>query len=371
PYPGGLIESIAFSPDGDLLAAAVNDEIWLRQVSDGEVIARLDGHEGRIFDLTFSPDGQYLASSSNDQTAVLWKVRKDGNGWAFEFLHTLAHNDWVRTLAFSPDSTTLATGAFDSSIVLWNIPDGQYIQILRRTTQDQVIALAFSPDGEQIAAGTLRGLRLWTYGLSDATFPASTTFFSFKKDEQFTTNNPYLAPSPRGVSVEPTVVFSIEEAQPLVSFPIQEPQNLPPGFTISGIYIVSDPVSALEIVSLTYLRTTSFQPAFLTITQSQTNPIRFDFQLGRHAHVGRTFVNGQFAELVYGGWNITSNTTGANGQLTFQRIWDEELASRWLRWQAGDFYFSILYDQPFNQQSIAENQRFPVEQLLEIAESLR
>ncbi len=371
PYPGGFVESVAFSPDGDLLATAVSSEIWVRETSTGEIIARLKGHYSKIFDVVFSPNGQYLASGSEDQTAVIWKVEKTETEWRFEYHATFQHEEWVRAVAFSPDSQFLATGTFDSVIVLWRITDGQPVQTLQRTTQDQVIDLAFSPDGKQIAAGTVRGLRLWAYGpTTPATF-TNTSFFAFKNDETLITDDPYLAPVPNGTQAQKESVLSVDEARQRVSFFVREPEVSISGFTLSSIYVFKDPGTGFEAVSITYLQTTSFQPSFLTITQSNVNPLQFDYPIGKLAHVAPAYVFGESAELVLGGWNIANTLTDADGIASFERFWDEELASLWLRWQRDDVFFSLLYDQPYNQQSIASSEQFTLEQLLTIAESFR
>ncbi|NUM48769.1 MAG: hypothetical protein HUU38_29020, partial [Anaerolineales bacterium] len=357
PYPGGLVESVAFSPDGALLATAVDAEVWIRRVTTGEVIARLAGnYSDDVFDLAFSPDGQYLASGAEGHLAVLWQVVKSGDTWTFVYLHSFKHHDWPRALAFSPDSTVLAVGTFDSSIVLWHLPDGQYIDTLRRTTQEQVLDLAFSPDGRQIAAGTVHGVRVWAYG-TEAGDESLSKYFSVTENEATVwTNNLYLIPkfNPR----ETTVVHTLEEAQALVSFPITTWKTPPEGFTLSEIYVFRKPETDLEAVSLSYLQTTSFQPSSLILTESKTNPLSFDFPISRDAQISATSVGLWPGEFVSGGWNIGNTITTPDGQPNYERFWDPELASLWLRWQEGNRYFALLYDQPYNLQNITETERF-------------
>lgn len=89
----GYATSVAFSPDGRLLALAdrgrhrlmqgkeiiyegleSRDEVRLVRVADGKVVHRFTGHTGGICCLGFSPDGRTLASGSMDTTAILWEV---------------------------------------------------------------------------------------------------------------------------------------------------------------------------------------------------------------------------------------------------------------------------------------------------------
>jgi WD40 repeat protein len=69
----GDLTSLAFSPDGKLIAAG-NETGALEFVlaEDGSLIATLPGHSGLVSGVAFSPDGSLLATSSGDGTVFLW-----------------------------------------------------------------------------------------------------------------------------------------------------------------------------------------------------------------------------------------------------------------------------------------------------------
>ena len=78
---------LAYSPDGKLLASVSGDwgnpnkprneagpgEIKLWNAETGKEIVTLGDHADRIFSVAFSPDGKLLATASWDGSIKLWK----------------------------------------------------------------------------------------------------------------------------------------------------------------------------------------------------------------------------------------------------------------------------------------------------------
>jgi len=63
----GAVHSVAFSPDGSLLAVGgVGGEVRIYQTADGARAATLTGHEGAVFAVTFTPEGQRVITGGFD-----------------------------------------------------------------------------------------------------------------------------------------------------------------------------------------------------------------------------------------------------------------------------------------------------------------
>lgn len=141
-------DSIAFSPDGKILAASAKNEIKIWNVESGKELKTLSGHSAPVHSVAFSPDGKTLASGSWDKTIKIWNVETGGE------LKTLTgHTYFVETVAFSPDGEMLASGGSDKTVKLWNVKSGKEIKSITGFNYS-VFSVAFSPDGKTLAAGS-------------------------------------------------------------------------------------------------------------------------------------------------------------------------------------------------------------------------
>ena len=162
PYHG-LLNCIAFSPDGKTLASGGQDsEIILWDIPTAQRrLSLTTQHTGAVYSVAFSPDGKTLASGSQDQTLRLWDPNTG------EHKATLRYPGYVTSVAFSPDETLLAIGSSNWVNGQIQLLDTKTLQ-LRETLMghtEEIAALAFSPDGRTLASASCDGtILLWGTG---------------------------------------------------------------------------------------------------------------------------------------------------------------------------------------------------------------
>jgi eukaryotic-like serine/threonine-protein kinase len=153
----GPVFGVAWSPDGQTLASGSKDQvIRLWRAVDGRLIDTWPGHTASVFCVAWSPDGQTLASGSWDKTVRLWRVA-DGSPLTIYVGHT--HS--VNGLAWSPSGRTLASASADTKVRLWRVSDGAMIAVLQGH-QRSVYGVAWDPDGQLLASASAdKTVRLW------------------------------------------------------------------------------------------------------------------------------------------------------------------------------------------------------------------
>ncbi len=155
------VDCIAWSPDGQYIAAGINLHIKIFNPATGDEITELQGHTGKVKSLDFSPDGGKLASGSQDRSLRTWRVGAD---WAM-LTSVTAHTGAVNTVAYSPNGTYLVSGGNDPDrMIRIESLDGEGEVRKMSGHANTIFDVAFSPDGHYIASGSEdRYIKIWGY----------------------------------------------------------------------------------------------------------------------------------------------------------------------------------------------------------------
>jgi hypothetical protein len=164
-YPTGIVQAAAFSPDSTTLA--VGDDlgnIYLWNVATGTLRGTLTDPDQPTFlvgtqvtgvtSLSFGDRGSLVAASDGNGSVYLW----DAGGQSL--VATLTGNDPATTAALSPDTRVVAAGTSGGETYLWDVGTGRLVDTIGGGGAP-VGAVAFSPDGSQLAVGAGDTVTLW------------------------------------------------------------------------------------------------------------------------------------------------------------------------------------------------------------------
>jgi eukaryotic-like serine/threonine-protein kinase len=150
------VPSVAFSPDNRwLISSGASDpaiKVW--DVAGDEHRFEIRHPCAPNGSAPVSPDGRRIASPARDQAAKVWDVDCDAETFA-EFRTLRGHVGYVFRVAFSPDGRYLATGSWDSTIKVWDLKAHASAEpVTLRGHAGAVYGLAFSPDGRRLATAS-------------------------------------------------------------------------------------------------------------------------------------------------------------------------------------------------------------------------
>ncbi len=160
--------TLAFSPNGQLLAGTMINSVELVNVTTGRQVGTPmtlgKGNEAGASSLAFSPDGKTL-SAANAYIAQLWDVAAHHGLGKFRIAHPFVPDSGYQQLAamaFSRSGKILAT-VTAATVQMWDMPTGRQIgaPLNLGLASGYATAVALSPNGNFLAAASGGTVSLW------------------------------------------------------------------------------------------------------------------------------------------------------------------------------------------------------------------
>jgi WD40 repeat protein len=166
------VMNLAYSPDGKYLGVClgglgVRHKLIVRDATSGKGVYGFLAGPGLVFPIAFSSDGKMAAEwlrvfgvVPRGLTITVWDL-----GTGRELRHFAGCGATLKNgLAFSPDGELLAAGGTRGRICVYDAEKGGRPTVLRQDERGDIPAVAFSPDGKTLASQSHHTLRLWSVG---------------------------------------------------------------------------------------------------------------------------------------------------------------------------------------------------------------
>ncbi len=144
------------SSNGSLIATVDDHDVRIWDLPGGHQSAQLETHPSAVTKVIFSPDGGRVVTVAQDKIARLWNTK------AGTKIAELTHPGEILDIQYSADGTRILTRS-EANLLLWQASDGQRIAELGAGKKYQAVVL--SPDSVSVAAFTER--EMVQYALKD------------------------------------------------------------------------------------------------------------------------------------------------------------------------------------------------------------
>lgn len=156
PGHADVVHAVAWSADGRLWATASADRSCrVHDAATAKLVRAFEGHSRPVLALCFTPDGKHVVSAGVDQSLRVWEARSGREVRALENHTGPVHALAVRPSAGDEAPPVFASASADRTVRLWQPTTGRMVRFARLPSAP--LCLAWTGDGTRLFAGCADG----------------------------------------------------------------------------------------------------------------------------------------------------------------------------------------------------------------------
>jgi len=193
-----IVGAIDGTANGQILVWSIGDKAIVYDLKNKEIVAQLPQHDGNIRQVSYSPKDDLLATVTGNRTLYVW----DTDTWKLVYKKSGMKADII-AVEFSKNGRLLALSDSNGEIKIISAANGgELVGFFGKSEGEEVLALAYSPDGRWLAgSGPEQFLKLWDTGVDVKDKILSNVPGSLKK-LQFSTDSKWILATGQGANIQ-------------------------------------------------------------------------------------------------------------------------------------------------------------------------
>ncbi len=157
-HQGNPVRTLAWSPDGQQMVTGSGNQVTFLKALNGTIVSKSGLHNGMVTSLAWSKlHPEWVVSGALDKQAIVWDTTTYRPQTRFK-----VHTSPIEAVSWAADGQTVGSASQGGVVRVWNAATGQEVHGYFFDMQVHLRALTFATSGTQLAVGGDDGIvRIW------------------------------------------------------------------------------------------------------------------------------------------------------------------------------------------------------------------
>ena len=149
---------VTLSPNADIIAVGGTDhKIHLYDLPGLKEVGVLEGNRGQISCIAYSPDGEMIAAGDTERLILCFDVKTKAikvDQWVF-------HSSRINSVAWSPDSKHVVSSSLDTNVEVWSVETPTKHVAIKGAHLESATNAVFLDNNTVATCGGDAAIRVW------------------------------------------------------------------------------------------------------------------------------------------------------------------------------------------------------------------